>query len=198
MEKDKNAVSTIPNALTLLRIFAAVGVLWLLVHAQGDSLFLLAAFFIGALAAITDYFDGVLARRLGQESDLGKFLDPIADKALVYSVLFPLSLTYSLVPIWLIIILIIRDLLVVALSKAISIVGNEFNVTFFAKWKTTMQDLFILSGIIILLLNSVFFNPVPDFVMKIWNGAVWFIGILTILTLFHYIWVNRKSVKEFL
>ena len=184
-------VLTIPNALTFLRILIAFSVLWLLGEAQERNSFLVTAFVLCLVAAVTDGLDGYLARRLKQESALGKDFDPVADKVLIYSVLFPLSLVYHLIPLWLVIVICARDISVVFLAKVMSLSNAQFNVTFFAKAKTMFQDLFILSGILILI-----FSPTNSFVLGTWGLLVYVVGILTVMTFFHYAWVNRKSLRS--
>ncbi|MEM7670943.1 MAG: CDP-alcohol phosphatidyltransferase family protein, partial [Pseudomonadota bacterium] len=82
-------VWTLPNGLTLLRI-ACAPVIALLVLAGGSGHAML-AFILFTVAAGTDFLDGWLARKLGQETAIGKMLDPIADKAMVALVIFALA-----------------------------------------------------------------------------------------------------------
>ena len=184
-------IFTLPNLLTSLRILAAFLIFWILTDADGELYLLILAFILCALAALSDGLDGFLARRLKQESALGKFLDPLADKLLIYLVLIPLIYVYELIPIWLFIIIGIRDISIFILAQLLTLSGKKFNVTYFAKWKTTFQDIFILSGILIVILE--FQNGI---IMMLWNIAVYVIALLTLLTLVHYIWINRSNLKE--
>ena len=186
-------IFTIPNIITLTRFVGAFAVLWLLAEAQGSTFLISVAIVLAIAGALTDWLDGYLARELHQVSELGTYLDPIADKALVYGITVTLIFVYHIVPVWFLVVLGLRDCLVVGLAKAVSIAGGEFKVTFFAKGKTTIQDIFVILGIAIVL-----FQPVPAAVLAVWHGAVWAVGVLTILTLFHYFWVNREHLKIFL
>lgn len=190
MQNRTNGVFTIPNFLTLSRIVIAFSILWLLGEADGRSSFLVFAFALCVIAAITDGLDGYLARHLKQKSDFGREFDPVADKILIYCVLFPLSLKYALIPLWLVIVIMARDISVVALAKVMLLSSRQFNVTFFAKAKTMIQDLFILSGILLLV-----FHPVGPLVLEVWDALVYIIGILAVMTLFHYGWVHRESIR---
>jgi cardiolipin synthase len=98
-------VFTIPNALSALRIAGVPVFFWLIVGAQRDG----AAVVLLAVSGLTDYLDGYLAKRLGQESRLGELLDPIADRLYIVAALVAL-LIRDLVPIWVVIALVGRDL----------------------------------------------------------------------------------------
>jgi cardiolipin synthase len=97
-------VFTIPNALSLLRL-AMVPVVVLLLLARVD----VAAVIIFVLAAITDFFDGVLARRT-QPTLVGKILDPVADRLMLSSTAVVLAIRGTL-PVWAVAILVVRDVL---------------------------------------------------------------------------------------
>ena len=72
-----------------------------------------AALVIGGLAILTDMLDGYFARRLNQRTNLGKILDPIADKAIISAVIIALILSNSSFPLWALVVVIIRDILIV-------------------------------------------------------------------------------------
>ena len=100
-------VLTVPNALSALRLLGVPLFLWLLLgpHADGWALLVL------ALSAITDWADGVLARRLDQGSELGALLDPAADRLYILASLLGLVLRH-IIPLWLALLIVVRDLLV--------------------------------------------------------------------------------------
>jgi cardiolipin synthase (CMP-forming) len=99
------------------------------------------ALLIFILAAITDFFDGFLARRWGQQSALGKMLDPIADKVLVAVVLLVLCGDQILRGghVWAAIIILAREVLVSGLREFLGQLRVSVPVTQIAKWKTTVQ-----------------------------------------------------------
>ncbi len=130
---------TVPNMLTLGRVIAAPCVALcfvLLPRPLADWL----AFALFTGAAVTDFFDGYLARRLGQESAFGKMLDPIADKAMVVIALFTLAFI-GFGAEWLFVVpavvILLREVLVSGLREFLGDV--KLPVTQLAKWKTTAQ-----------------------------------------------------------
>ncbi len=139
----------IPNVLTVLRLLAAPGVavMFLYFHRPWADWFALILF---ALAAITDFFDGYLARAWKQESRLGAMLDPIADKAMVVIALLVIT-GYSGMDPWLILpatVILFREVFVSGLREFLGDTAGLLKVTPIAKWKTTAQ----MSAIAILFL----------------------------------------------
>ena len=131
---------TIPNILTTLRLLAApaVPVMFLYFHRPWADWFALALF---VSAAITDYFDGYLARLWKQESKFGTMLDPIADKAMVVIALLILT-GYSGMNPWLILpatVILFREVFVSGLREYLGSASGTLKVTKLAKWKTTAQ-----------------------------------------------------------
>ncbi|MEO0822230.1 MAG: CDP-diacylglycerol--glycerol-3-phosphate 3-phosphatidyltransferase [Pseudomonadota bacterium] len=132
---------TLPNMLTMARVAAAPGVL--LVFAVLDRpLADAVAFGLFVTAALTDFLDGWLARRLGQESALGRMLDPIADKAMVILALAAVLVLHSGGAVdWAVALpaatIMLREVLVSGLREFLGDV--KLAVTQLAKWKTTAQ-----------------------------------------------------------
>lgn len=131
---------TIPNILTVLRLFAAPGVavMFLYFHRPWADWFALTLFIS---AAVTDYFDGYLARLWRQESKFGAMLDPIADKAMVVIALLVLT-GYSGMNPWLILpatVILFREVFVSGLREFLGLAAGHLKVTKLAKWKTTAQ-----------------------------------------------------------
>jgi CDP-diacylglycerol--glycerol-3-phosphate 3-phosphatidyltransferase len=131
---------TIPNVLTTLRLLAApaVPVMFLYFHRPLADWFALTLF---VSAAITDYFDGYLARLWKQESKFGTMLDPIADKAMVVIALLILT-GYSGMNPWLILpatVILFREVFVGGLREYLGAKAGLLKVTKLAKWKTTAQ-----------------------------------------------------------
>jgi CDP-diacylglycerol---glycerol-3-phosphate 3-phosphatidyltransferase len=136
-----------PNALTWFRIVAiplVVFVFYLpaLLDDPEMSWTRPAAGLLFALAGITDYFDGYLARRLNQTSSFGAFLDPVADKLIVSTALVLLVQSDPQITLAIVAGIIIgREITVSALREWMSEIGARARVavTFFGKWKTTLQ-----------------------------------------------------------
>ncbi len=131
---------TIPNTLTFVRLLAAPGVavMFLYFHRPWADWFAL-TLFVGA--AITDWFDGYLARLWKQESKFGAMLDPIADKAMVVIAIMVLT-GYSGMNPWLILpatVILFREVFVSGLREFLGAKSGKLQVTRLAKWKTTAQ-----------------------------------------------------------
>lgn len=130
----------IPNGLTVLRLLAAPGVAVMFLYFQRPwADWLALTLFVGA--AITDWFDGYLARLWKQESKFGAMLDPIADKAMVLIAIMVIT-GYSGMNPWLILpatLIFFREVFVSGLREFLGSVAGELKVTKLAKWKTTAQ-----------------------------------------------------------
>lgn len=130
---------TLPNLLTLARI-GIIPVVVLLFYVEGET----ARWFNCTLfvaAAVTDFFDGWLARRSNQVSHLGRFLDPIADKLLVAAVLM-LLVGFGHISPWsypAAVIILMREILVSGLREFLAEIRVGMPVTRLAKWKTAFQ-----------------------------------------------------------
>lgn len=133
------SATSIPNLLTYGRI-AAVPAVVACFYADGLwGRWLALAIF--SLAAITDYFDGYLARLWNEQSSLGRMLDPIADKLLVAATLLMLAADQTLgwVSIIAAVIIMCREVLVSGLREYLAEAHVTVSVSQLAKWKTTMQ-----------------------------------------------------------
>jgi CDP-diacylglycerol--glycerol-3-phosphate 3-phosphatidyltransferase len=131
---------TIPNILTTLRLLAAPGVVLMFLYftrpwADWFALLLFVS------AAVTDWFDGYLARLWKQESKLGAMLDPIADKAMVVIALLVITGYAGMDP-WILLpatVIMFREVFVSGLREFLGDTAGTLNVTKLAKWKTTAQ-----------------------------------------------------------
>lgn len=131
---------TVPNILTLLRLIAApaVPLMFLYFHRPWADW---AALTIFLIAAITDWFDGYLARAWQQESRFGAAMDPIADKAMVVIAIVVIT-GYSGMNPWLILpatVILFREVFVSGLREFLGPNAKLLKVTKLAKWKTTFQ-----------------------------------------------------------
>jgi cardiolipin synthase len=105
-----NRVATLPNLLSVARLFGVPLFLWLVLgpHQDGWALVVL------MVAGFTDWLDGKLARSLNQSSKLGQILDPVADRLYILAVVVGLALR-DIIPVWLAVILPLRDVLLFSL-----------------------------------------------------------------------------------
>lgn len=104
---------TLPNILSLLRICMIPGIVFLMVNVN-DQVFpyLIVAYVV---AVSLDFLDGFIARIFSQESDLGKIIDPLADKFLVLCLLLTLTIKFDF-PVWLAVFIVLRDILILSAS----------------------------------------------------------------------------------
>ncbi|MDZ7821754.1 MAG: CDP-alcohol phosphatidyltransferase family protein [Candidatus Marinimicrobia bacterium] len=141
MNKD---VFKLPNVLSLLRIlFSVVLYLLFMQHYRGNiEVSPLLIFFLYVVIALTDLVDGVIARRMGTVTELGKELDPMADKVLVFLILFAFFRIHIL-PLWVILPVFLRDIFVHSLRRRARMLELSFKTSGPAKAKTAVQMLFI-------------------------------------------------------
>ena len=180
---------TLPNVLTLSRI-VAVPLLIVLLWWPGWQLGYLFGWALFSLMALTDYIDGYLARAKGTVSKLGIFLDPIADKIMVASVVLILCATGDIAGIHVVaaLVILLREIAVSGLREFLAGLQVSVPVSKLAKWKTAAQ-LIALGGLIL----AGGFPDVP--VLKtISLGALWTAAILTILTGWSYLRVGLKHM----
>jgi CDP-diacylglycerol--glycerol-3-phosphate 3-phosphatidyltransferase len=183
---------TLPNLLTYGRVAAVPVVAGLLFWPEIDWVRWL-ALAIFALAAITDFFDGYLARAWSQQSALGRMLDPIADKLLVAACLMMLVAdgTIRSIWIWAAIVILCREILVSGLREFLAELRVSIPVTQVAKWKTVLQ-LFAVGFLIA--------GPAGETVLPgtIWIGVALLViaAILTLYTGWDYLKAGIRYVAE--
>ncbi len=171
------------NQVTLLRIFAVPFIVLLLYFPNRLTCFVATIIFI--LASFTDFLDGFLARRYNLTSNLGKFLDPLADKLLIMSALVMLSYL-RWVPAWVSIVIIGREILVTGLRGIAAEKGIVISADKYGKLKTVFQ--------IIAICPLIFHYPIKGFYISMWGMILLYIAL--ILTLFSGINYMNKFLKE--
>jgi CDP-diacylglycerol--glycerol-3-phosphate 3-phosphatidyltransferase len=185
----------LPNLLTLSRIFAVPLLVFLL---WKPSWFDYAVTFaLYCLIGITDYFDGYVARAQGTVSRLGVFLDPIADKIMVASVIMMLISTRASSGIPVIhglhiipaLIILLREITVSGLREFLAGLQVSLPVTKLAKWKTTLQ--FVALGALILggsATSTIWVHNIGLF-------SLWAAAFLTLITGWDYLRVGLKHMN---
>ncbi|MFS4459839.1 CDP-diacylglycerol--glycerol-3-phosphate 3-phosphatidyltransferase [Bdellovibrio sp. HCB2-146] len=171
---------------TMSRIFmvpVVVGLMW-----PNTLPWNIAAAVCFLLASVTDYYDGHFARKYGSVSNFGKFMDPIADKILVTSVLAML-LAQGKIDAWMVIIILARDNFIggirsVAAADQIIIAAKPAG-----KWKTAMQ----MVAIPIVIIGNM--EPYLPYLDKIGYGVLWVSVILSITSGIEYYYGYLKSRK---
>jgi CDP-diacylglycerol--glycerol-3-phosphate 3-phosphatidyltransferase len=191
---------TIPNQLTITRIILTP--IFAFLFLSNDKSLNQISLFVFLIAALTDWYDGWLARKYNYISELGKFLDPLADKILTSTAFF--AFVYlGLLNFWMVLIIVIRDLFVTLLRVYGQYKKRTFSTTFLAKVKTSLQMIFLYY------LLFVYVGIEKDlfaFIDKSWghilldknliNYAMITTTAITIYTGIEYLYTNRFTLKE--
>ncbi len=182
---------SVPNLLTYARLAAvpALAVVMLLIESNTGR-WLGAAIF--ALAGVTDFLDGYLARAWSQQSRLGRMLDPIADKLLVGAALLLLvaDQTISGWSFWAALIILSREILVSGLREFLAELNVTVAVSRLAKWKTTMQML----ALCVLLAGEAGNSFCACDAVNYGLVLLWAAALLTLYTGFDYFRAGLKHV----
>ena len=174
---------SIPNILTVIRILLTpLFVIFLLKNLFSFALL------VFAIAAISDALDGLFARYFNQHTVLGAYLDPIADKLLLTSAFISLAIL-KIVPGWLTVIVISRDILILLGVAIFSIINIDFEVkpSIASKCTTVAQ----LSTVFLVLLDP----KLPDFYIIQWS-LYWLTAGLTIISGLHYIYIGMNIIQN--
>ncbi|MCY7398210.1 MAG: CDP-diacylglycerol--glycerol-3-phosphate 3-phosphatidyltransferase [Sphingomonas bacterium] len=183
---------TLPNLLTLSRIFAVPILVFLLWRPSPVDYAI--TFVLYCIVGLTDYFDGYVARTQGQISRLGQFLDPIADKIMVAAVLVMLISSRKANPLPEIegihiiaaLIILLREIFVSGLREFLAPLNVSMPVSNLAKWKTTFQ----LVALGALILGGAL--PAQDWVHVVGLASLWLAAGLTLVTGFDYLRIGLK------
>lgn len=181
MSQDKASLLSLPNVLTLSRVVMIP--------------LLVAAFFlprpaanwtalaIFAIASITDFFDGYVARRRAQFSDFGRFLDPLADKLLVAAALLMLAAFDRLPGLAILpaVVILVREIVISGLREFLAGIKIAVPVSRLAKWKTTIQ----MIALGFLIVGPAAPAAVPA--QLIGEVALWVAAALTLVTGYDYL-----------
>lgn len=180
----------LPNALTIGRIVAIPVVVALLFSDSAAAAFW--ATFLFVLAAITDFFDGWLARKLEVVSEVGRFLDPIADKLLVAAVLLMLVAADRIHGVHVVaaILILLREVFISGLREFLGGSQIVMPVSQLAKWKTTVQ----LVALTVLIAAPLL--PDASWVAVLAYGLLWLSAALTVITGWDYFTRGLKVMLE--
>jgi cardiolipin synthase len=175
-------VLNLSNRLTILRILMIPLLVILLGYQEKKS-----ALAILLLAGVTDALDGFFARVWGQKTKLGTILDPLADKLLLTSTFVTLSFL-GLLPLWLVILVISRDLILILGSIIRYIMSGSLIVspTLLGKATTVVQLLAVVYALLRDIMGH-FFLPAPLISLLV--------ALFTITSGLHYIWIGAKSLN---
>lgn len=158
------------------------------------------------IAAISDFVDGWLARKMGLVTPLGKLMDPLADKILV-SAAFVFLTEMVLCPVWVTALIIGREFLVTGLRQIAIEAGQVLAADRLGKWKTAFQLTFCITGLVWLTFrNGESLNPVFGllrWLARPWAeggvilvGSLWIAVALTLISGANYVWACRGLLKS--
>lgn len=188
-------MKNLPNILSGLRIILAP--IFLFMYIQDELIWRSLSVAVFATAAVTDYFDGKIARYYKLESEFGVFLDPLADKFLTFAGFFCLPfLDVAQFPWWAVGIIVFRDVVITLLRLYANRKKLPMQTRFTAKAKTMVQMIFLYS----VLLLGIFKNADIDLAEAasafFYSGnlyyAMMFVTALTLYSGVEYLWVNRQ------
>jgi CDP-diacylglycerol--glycerol-3-phosphate 3-phosphatidyltransferase len=173
-----------------------------------------AALLIFILAALTDIYDGIIARHREEVTNFGKFIDPLADKLIVSAALISfVQLKELAIPAWMVILVISREFIITGLRSVAASRGTIIPASLSGKFKTTSQMIVIITILIILIVNAVLKNywhttPLELQAFLGWKRVLgyildrapyWLMLVVTILTVisgFNYIFKNKHILFE--
>jgi cardiolipin synthase len=174
----------IPNLISFLRILLTIPVVWLLMEREFS-----AALMLFAVAGFSDGLDGFLAKRFAWQSRLGGLLDPLADKALLMSSFLVLGVL-GLIPEWLVLLVIFRDLLIVggALYYHFSVEDLQAEPSLISKLNTLLQILLVLSVV----------TDAGPFPLPFWlvDSLIWATLATTLASGVNYVWVWSMKARH--
>jgi cardiolipin synthase len=175
----------LPNQLTLFRLLGIPLILICILYGEHRWALLL---FIAA--AITDAIDGLAARRLNQRTQLGAYLDPIADKLLLSSSFFVLALVQS-IPWWVTILVLSRDVIIVATTLVVALATHirDFAPSTLGKLNTAVQVATVLAVVV----RNAYPGPSLE---RLSTGLIWLTGAFTVLSGVHYAFVMTRRLAR--
>ena len=177
---------SIPNLITLARILLVPVVVWAITSGAMKTAFLL---FLAA--GVSDAVDGFLAKRFGMQTELGAYLDPLADKAMIVSIYVALGFV-NVIPRWLVILVVSRDIMIVSAVMLSWLVGRPVAIKALAISKANTVAQIVLA---LLALASQAFafdaEPILTFTMAL-------VTVLTLLSIAFYLaaWVRHMNAAE--
>jgi cardiolipin synthase len=177
-------ILNLPNLITLGRILLVPVVVWAI--SSPGAMWI--AFVLFVVAGISDAVDGFLAKRFGMASELGAYLDPLADKALIVSIYLTLGINGA-IPRWLVILVVSRDILIVGGIMLSWLIGKPLKIKplLVSKLNTAAQILFAC-----VVLGSLGFDIQADLVTR---GLMALVTALTLLSVAAYVveWVRHMN-----
>ncbi|MBU1087445.1 MAG: CDP-diacylglycerol--glycerol-3-phosphate 3-phosphatidyltransferase [Candidatus Omnitrophica bacterium] len=176
----------LPNKLTVTRIILSF-IFIIFIFSQGFLAKTL-AFAVFLIASLTDFFDGYIARKYNLITDLGKLLDPIADKILVLAA-FSAFVYMRIIPVWMLVIIIFRELLITGIRLVLARKGKVIAASIWGKYKTVGQMIAIF-----IILSFIVIKEAGTNKYDFWSQA-WQISSINIINFVMYITIGLTLVS---
>ena len=190
----------LPNQLTVLRIILTPVFLFLFL--SGEPMLIQFSLGVFIIAALTDWYDGWQARKFNYITEWGKFWDPMADKILT-STAFIGFVIIGVLEWWMVSLIVARDLIITLLRLYAENRGKNFITSYYAKWKTLLQMIFLYYLLIIytaINTESIYLGNENIFSI-LWNETFIYIAMLTITVItvhsgYTYLYSNKKLIAD--
>jgi CDP-diacylglycerol---glycerol-3-phosphate 3-phosphatidyltransferase len=185
----------LPNQLTVLRIILTP--VFMVLFLTGEPLLIQISLVVFLIAAITDWYDGWLARKFNYITEWGKFMDPLADKILTSAAFFGFVII-GMLPLWMVLLVVVRDMLITLLRAYADYKKVAFSTSHLAKWKTFFQMIFLYYLLFVYTLKTYdkFYNSNKSLFDALLNPSLvyyvmLFITLLTVVTGITYLYNDR-------
>lgn len=190
----------LPNQLTVMRIILTpvFFVLFLIDNPLCKQISL--AVFV--IAALTDWYDGWLARKYNYITDWGKFWDPLADKILTAAAFIALVII-GVLQLWMVILILLRDFIITGLRSFADYKKVSFSTSRYAKWKTFIQMAFLYYLLLVqaaLVIPSIYQNNIRLFEVLLNKNFIYFamlfVTVITVHSGITYFFKNRRLIRK--
>lgn len=190
----------LPNQLTVLRIILTP--IFIVLFLSNEPLFIQISLGVFLIAALTDWYDGWLARKFNYITEWGKFMDPLADKILTSTAFFGF-VSIGMLQFWMVLLIVLRDFLITLLRAYADYRRVSFTTSTLAKWKTFTQMFFLYYLLILYTLSTVpslsisydnWFTVLLNQEMIFW--IMFAVTAFTVVTGVIYLYSNRFLIKQ--
>jgi len=190
----------LPNQLTVLRIILTPFFLFLFI--SGEPTLIQISLGVFLIAALTDWYDGWLARKFNYITEWGKFMDPLADKILTSTAFFAF-VSVGLVNLWMVVLIVLRDAIITLLRIYADYKKVSFNTSYIAKLKTFFQMLFLYYLLVLYSFNTIdyFKNNYQNIINILLNKdlvyySMLFVTFITVYSGITYFYENKSIIKK--
>ncbi|MFI3237643.1 MAG: CDP-diacylglycerol--glycerol-3-phosphate 3-phosphatidyltransferase [Lachnospiraceae bacterium] len=171
----------LPNKLTVFRVVLVIPFVIVLLGGYNDYVALL----LFVVACLTDFFDGMIARKYNLITNFGKFMDPLADKLLVAAAMICL-IELDRIPSYIVVIIISREFIISGFRLVASDNGVVIAASKWGKYKTTFQMIMV----ILMIMNI-------SVIATLTTAIMWIATVLTIISLVDYVVKNKSVLSDF-